>query len=192
MIGFLLMLIPPMILMFSAKYQNELELGRAYLPIYFQDFGFAILLAILFERIIQLSFLKNIFFRNTIFVILSLIIVSSFLLNYHSVKEKNRALSIPANNFYLALRNGLLNPAQSGAIMILGKDFFYQQPEKYKQIFHNLSAKDFDVVEKEEFNLSNANTQKIVYKVDYDFGNNKSQLFEWNNESKEFKKMVEK
>jgi len=186
-ISIVLLVLPAVVLMISVKYQTELKLGYAYLPLYFQNFGAALMLGMLFSKIRTLGFAFkkqwDLLFTFVYFIIVS----STFVLNWTMIKAKNSDHSIPAIQYFESFQSGLLDEAVSGATLVLATDFFYRHPATYQKIILNITGKEFDVVESEFFDNQKIQSHQLVYKINYDKILAQAQLWEWDHALAEFR-----
>jgi hypothetical protein len=80
-IGILLLTLPPFFISISSKYQEELFLGRGYLPLYIQNFGLATILYYFFNCI------KNILAKRIIIICSFLIIFITLCYNFYVIEQ---------------------------------------------------------------------------------------------------------
>jgi hypothetical protein len=189
--GVLYWFIPAMILMFSAKYQDELRLGFAYLPLYFQNFGLVIIITTVYAFLAERWKGKTASIKWLAAPLFAVIIICSYLLNCCMVNARNQDQSVPAGYFYQSIKTGILNPATDNSVLVLGSDFFYQQANKYRMIFYNVSGKHFEVIEQNDFDWTKVSPDKAVYRLYYDTEKGLSQLFKMDKTTGAFTKINE-
>ena len=102
--GVLYWFIPAMILMFSAKYQDELRLGFAYLPLYFQNFGLVIIVTTVYAFFAERWKGITAPIKWMVAPLFAVIIISSYLLNCCMVNARNQDQSAPAGYFYQSIK----------------------------------------------------------------------------------------
>lgn len=81
LLGLTLWLFPPIFISISAKYQNELYLGRGYIPLYIQNFGLATVFYCIFSSI------SNNVLKKGILIIACIIIFINLSYNFHQIEE---------------------------------------------------------------------------------------------------------
>jgi hypothetical protein len=82
--GTILWLFPPLLIAISAKYQNELYVGRGYIPMYIQNFGVATICYVILNSI------KSIFMKKTIIICSFLVIFITLFYNFYLVEEATK------------------------------------------------------------------------------------------------------
>ncbi len=190
-IGLVFLFVPAMILMVSVKYQSELRLGIAYLPVYFQIFGLTIVLTEILNAFPIAKILHYNAAKVSIISICIIIGISTFLLNCCMIKAKNTEQSIPAQNFYSAIKHGLLNPVENNSVMVLGIDFIFKQPVSDSKMIFNYYGKTLDIIKQEDFNIATMDTNRQTYMCDYDRTSGKARLFKMDKTSGTFIKINE-
>jgi hypothetical protein len=185
-IGLILLTLPAMILMISIKYQEELRFGYSYLPIYFQNYGAALFLGIVFSRASRIYYPYKKQLHILMAVVYFVAISSTFILNWTMIKSKNTYHSIPALNYYNSIKSGLVTKAVSGSKLVLATDFFYKGSYHYHKIIKNITGKDFDIIEPDFFEPQQVGANELVYKLMYEKNLAEAQLWKWNKQMADF------
>lgn len=140
-----LLVFPALFILPSTKYQNEVGWGTAYLPVYIQSFGTAMLLAIFFEYCFKLWQKSKRWYLYGLIVFITCSSAIAFLLNNALINRKNYRNSFPAQVLFEAVKDGVLNNCKSGSTIILGNDFYWKSPLGYQMLFKDLTGKDYKV-----------------------------------------------
>lgn len=127
-------ILPAALIAISAKYQVELAWGQSHLPVYYQYFGLALLLALASEN---LSHSKAFPAQILIGLLFSVYVASNWLINMHEVDVLNQVFSEPRNSLVSALKSGLFDKVQDGDIVeidnqpiFINGNLIYQTIEK--------------------------------------------------------------
>ena len=147
-LGWLFILTPAFFVAISARYQTELKWGFGYLPIYYQNFGLAILLSICMVRLIRLN--------RFAYIILALIIALYISMNWIVNTQVNKFVAMdnftePRNILQQQLSDGLLNSIVDGDIIelpngippVINGNLIYQYSKKRIVIPNEAIADDF-------------------------------------------------
>ena len=113
-----LCVVPAILIGITAKYQDILGWGLAYLPVYVQYMGATFLLIVLLAPLKRL-------WRHAAAFIFSLIICLSFIFNWYSVRIENNRFQDPRALEIMALQNGILKNISNNAT-IMSKDHWTQ------------------------------------------------------------------
>jgi hypothetical protein len=140
-----LILFPAIFILPSLKYQTEVQWGVGYLPVYFQNFGSATLLASLFQYGINnyRSAVKKM--STYLYIFIVAVTCITFLFNNALINACSYNTSYPAQVFYDDIKNGALQNCKNGSTIIVGHNFFWKSPDIYQKIFKNITAKNFTV-----------------------------------------------
>jgi hypothetical protein len=140
-----IIIFPALFILPSVKYQNEVKWGIGYLPVYFQNFGTATLLMFLFEYCFNNS--RKLIQRCATYLMVFLVTGTciSFLFNNALINACSFNTSYPAQVFYEKIKDGTLQSCKNGSTIILGRNFFWKNPDIYQKIFKNITGKDFTV-----------------------------------------------
>ncbi len=135
--------IPAIILSSAVKYQQELRFGLGYLPVYLQNFGLALLLALICMLCLQhaMRFIRGF---GAIMTITALVgVISAFLFNQALIKVKDYTLSLPAQALYENIEQGFLNDCEQHSRIVLQNSFYYGGIGGYDSIIRTVSGKVF-------------------------------------------------
>lgn len=109
-----LLLFPPCLVALSARYQDELQWGLGYLPVYYQYFGLALLSTAATIWLVKWSKGKAIFL---LVPVASIYMSANWIINIHVSKELDNAFYEPRRSLELALHDGLFNNVKDGDIV---------------------------------------------------------------------------
>jgi hypothetical protein len=133
--GIAFLILPSLVLSFSQKYQNELVLGLAYLPVFISYFGFLLIVFGLF-----LYFIGNLKDNRNIKIILvsiALIFSGLTVFNYsHNlivVEQSNIEWLYPRAIIEDGIHTGLLNEIPPQSILIVESYYPWDSPKFYYQ-----------------------------------------------------------
>lgn len=140
-----LMGFPALFILPSAKYQNEVSWGTAYLPVYIQSFGTAMLLALLFEYFFKSLQKAKPWYLYGLIVFITCSSAIAFLLNNALINVRSYKNSFPAQVLFEAVKDGALNNCKSGSTLILGNDFYWKSPLGYQMLFKELTGREYRV-----------------------------------------------
>jgi len=149
--GLILLVLPACIIMVSKKYQGELEFGRGYLPVYIQDFGFVLLVLLLFDFLFSRFQSRKKTIVNIGFSLVFLISLLTFMRNYYLIEQVNTTRSIPSMFYYKSLKNGILKDCEYGSVIVLRTDYFWHAPFYYQEVIDNFYRKGFKVIAESDF-----------------------------------------
>jgi hypothetical protein len=124
--GFLLILLPSILVALSSKYQKEIIWGVGYIPVYISYFGLSIILAVIIHEAYRL-------FRRTreslfIFSLIMAIVCSVIgLINYTNneivTKHLNHAFLYPRAVIEQGMKNGLFKGVPQESLLIVDNDY---------------------------------------------------------------------
>jgi hypothetical protein len=137
-LGIMLLLLPPVLISLSAKYQEYARSGGVYIQVFIEYFGIAVLATIVVSGMLpalgRVSFRAGIVLRNVVLVLLfGLAAVNAFcnarvVVNSWPEWRDSRAMMA------LALHAGLLNDVPDGAILAIEREKFpWDNPFMYPQ-----------------------------------------------------------
>lgn len=168
-----LVFIPPCFMAISKKYQDELDWGIGYLPVYYSYFGVALLI------LFYICNLKadNIRKKKTVLTLIALCLSINYLSNLRVFKIQEEKFSVSRNSLEKALSEGLLANLNDGDYVTLTNTpiylsggFFYQHSSK-KVVLEGVE----DI--SNGFNPIKPNSNPKHFKLDYDPALNKWELF---------------
>ena len=161
LLSVMLLLVPALILSPSVKYQSQLSLSTGYLPLYIQNFGMALLLAVFAGFCLKR--------RNGVglycFLLLSVANLlgasSELLFNSALMDVKHYNTFYPAQAMNNSVKNGILSVCPEGSTILLAQDFYVQAPQFYHDIFKNRTGKDMKVFDQGDWKpvLSDSSSQ---------------------------------
>ena len=105
-----LVFITPLFVAISNKYQVELKWGLGYLPVYYSYFGISLLITACIFWITK----KNIMSKTIISIIMSVILVISFLSNINVINVMDNRFREPRTTLEHTLQSGLLDRIRDG------------------------------------------------------------------------------
>jgi hypothetical protein len=112
--GLVLLLMPPMFIAISSKYQQELTWGSAHIPVYYQYFGLAILATMSLEKLLSP---KAQIAVVAVASVLAVWVGLNWSVNNKQSEKLDIAFREPRDSFVLALKNGILDPVRDGDIV---------------------------------------------------------------------------
>ncbi|MBA2710875.1 MAG: hypothetical protein H0U57_09815 [Tatlockia sp.] len=107
--------LPPFLIAASAKYQAELQWGLAYLPVYYQYFGLALVLALIVEKLVTA---KNA--RKYIFLLIPLYafyVTLNWISNRFEAASHDLVYVEPKHSLIHEIKRGLLDVVKEGDII---------------------------------------------------------------------------
>ncbi|MDP1728149.1 MAG: hypothetical protein Q8M15_15285 [Bacteroidota bacterium] len=140
-----LMVLPALFILPSAKYQNEINWSSAYLPVYIQSFGTAMLLALLFEYGFKMWQGSKRWYLNVLMVFITCSTAIAFLLNNALINVRSYKIAFPAQVLFEAVKDGALNKCRNGSTIVLGNDYYWKSPSGYQMLFKEITGKDYKV-----------------------------------------------
>lgn len=165
-IALCLMIFPALIISLTPKYQIPLwRIDKAYLQIYFQHFGWALVFVMLFDNFMITT--KRYFLGKMILSLFLLIGICTLLLNYAMIQVLNDRQSVPFFHYIAALQNGMLNKLNPNDVIILNNDHLFQHPAINEAAFKRLYKIDINVVDK-SINYKNNLLPQYFYDYSYD------------------------
>ena len=109
----MLLLVPPVLISLSARYQTTLTWGDAHIPVYYEYFGLAFLAAALVSRIIAGRMLVI----APIVVLAGVCVAANWTMNMHQSTVLDAAFREPRDSLVSAINGGLLDPVRDGDIV---------------------------------------------------------------------------
>jgi hypothetical protein len=106
-----LLFLPVIISALSLRYQNEIGIGAPHITIYYQFFGVAFFLTLIFSKV------KSKLFSKFIIIIFSLFLSFEFAINYKMTLQRDEIGKVPWEKFLLQSKNGLFNKVNDGDII---------------------------------------------------------------------------
>ncbi|OWF75627.1 hypothetical protein B4900_20610 [Yersinia rohdei] len=138
--AWMLLLVPPVLLSISAKYQSELIWGTSHVPVYYQCFGLAFLAAAAVERLSTGRIAKLV----TVFVpLIGIGVALSLTINMHQSARMDSVFREPRDSLVSALHNGLFDSVRDGDVVLIeGQPMFINGNLIYQVIGKNVSIPD--------------------------------------------------
>ena len=168
-IGLLLLLLPASILMGTVKYQNELEYGKGYLPVYIQNFGFVLLIITLCSLLFSKLGKAASMIKTSFFIVFFIISMATLLLNNNLIDITNYNRANPSIFYYESLKNGILKDCEDGSVIILKTDYFYQSPNFYQMVMSNFYKQSFEVTSEEDFIRKGVEGDRPCYLLEHNY-----------------------
>lgn len=144
-LGLCVLVGPAIFIMPSLKYQQELEWGMAYLPVYIQSLGTATLITFIFYLVHNSQSIILKLFGKALFLFAIASTVMSFLFNSAVIDRVSYERGKPAEGLFTAVKGGILNDCEQGATLILTRDYIWRAPWLYDSIFTRVTGKHFIV-----------------------------------------------
>ena len=143
-LGTFLLVVTPVFILPSAKYQLEITWGNGYLSLMLQNLGFSLILYSLFEWLLVV---KNKFlFWRPIFILLVLFTSITFLFNHSLSKKYWYKKSFPADVVWGFIKSKQLNELPNDAILVLEQDFYFKSAELYQELIRDHTGKRIHVL----------------------------------------------
>lgn len=149
----LLMTVPCLTIMPSLKYQQEVQMGIAYLPVYIQNIGTATLLACILSYCYQQK-------KKTAYIlsiVISVCIVTTFLFNSALINAQICESSNGRVAQYKAVTEGILNDVEAGDVIYVNESAWF-----YNEIFANWYSRNFTLIDTINFKTT-TDTTKTYY-----------------------------
>lgn len=108
------LLVPPVLISISARYQSFIGWGDAHLPVYYQYFGLAFLCASAFGWAYRKYKLPTLWIAGPLFAAYSAL---NLIVNLHQVDYLDAIFAEPRSSLVAALRHGLMDPVQDGDLV---------------------------------------------------------------------------
>jgi hypothetical protein len=140
----LLILLPAFIISPSSKYQQEVQWGSGYLPVYLQNFATATILCILLTHALHKPAGKY---------LLGLAVLAGVMVFLYSgarIDKRNFEHARPAAFLFESVKNGLLDSCSDNSLVYVHPNFFWKDPATYELIFERLCNKTLKVCEPPE------------------------------------------
>lgn len=167
LIGLILLLFPACLLMITIKYQEQLGYGIGYLPVYIQDFGFVILMLVLFSFIFSKLGSASIILKNILFILFFVISVCTLLQNNSLIDKINNDRATPSIFYYNSLKNGILKDCEDGSVIVLRTDYFWKSAFAYQFIIDNFYKRRFQVIAEENFKGVSPEDKRHFYMLEH-------------------------
>ncbi len=106
--------LPACVIAVAARYQKEIAWGLPYLPVYYQYFGLALLLALLIQQLIIKRYRLVLALLMPFFAMYTTL---NWISNIHTAAILDRVFKEPVHSFTQALREGLLDVVRDGDIV---------------------------------------------------------------------------
>ena len=177
LIGFVLFLVPAAMIMTSKKYQEESVYGIGYLQVYIQDFGFVLLLVLLFDFIF--SRIKNSArtARSIVFVLFFMISILTLLRNNYMINIANNGRATPVYLYYKSIKNGILNDCENESVIVIRSNYFWGSTWDCQPFIDQYYKKKFYVVSSDDFNITRSEAGKNYYLLEHDPRSQSTLLF---------------
>jgi len=143
-LGAFLLIITPIFILPSAKYQSEITWGNGYLSLMLQNFGFSLILYGLIDWLIGVKNKTN--YWRIVNGLLGLIITITFLFNHSLSKKYWYKKSFPADMVWEFIKSKQLNALPNDVILILEQDFYYKSAELYQELIRDHTGKNIHVL----------------------------------------------
>ena len=142
--AWMLLLIPPAMISISGKYQSSLIWGTGHVPVYYQCFGLAFLVAAAVERLSTGLKTK----LATLFVpFIGIYVALAWTMNMHQSAVWDSALREPRDSLVSALHHGLFDGVRDGdVVQIEGQPMFINGNLIYQEIGKNVSIPNEAVI----------------------------------------------
>lgn len=112
----MLLIVPAVLISISAKYQLSLTWGYAHIPVYYQYFGLAFLLAASIDRIAQGRIAK---LAMVCVPLAGLGVALNWTMNMHQSAKWDLVLREPRDSLVRAMQNGIFDEVRDGDIVLL-------------------------------------------------------------------------
>ena len=140
----MLLLVPPVLISVSARYQSELIWGKAHLPIYYQYFGMAFLVATVIDRLSTGIMAKLVM---VCVPVVGLYVALTWTMNMHLSAIFDSQLREPRDSLELALQEGLFSDVRDGdVVQIEGQPLYINGNLIYQEIGKNVSIPNEAVI----------------------------------------------
>ncbi len=165
-IGLLLLLLPAVLIMPSAKYQNFSRPGNGYIPVYLQNMGGAMLFAILIHNLLNAASAIKRYTGKGFVVLFLFIVLITAANNMRLVARQNYKVYYPGLALEKALNDGLMDDVDENDIIWLTNNFHWGATEYYKYFFFEKTKKKLVVVNGINENDFN-NRSKSIYQLSF-------------------------
>ncbi len=143
-LGAFLLIISPVFILPSSKYQSEMTWGNGYLSLMLQNLGFSLILYGLIDWLIGVKNKTN--YWRIVYGLLGLIVIITFLFNHSLSKKYWYKKSFPADVVWEFIKSKQLNALPNDAILILEQDFYYKSAELYQVLIRDHTGKIIHVL----------------------------------------------
>ncbi len=144
--GICLLLFPAVLIMPSVKYQEFARPGNGYLPVYLQNMGTAMLLALLIQVLLSSSKCMGRYIGLALVSILLLVVPITFANNCRVVAKQNYDVYYPSLALEKALDDGLLDGVAEHDVIWLASNYHWGGTANYAYLFLEKTGKHFTVV----------------------------------------------
>ncbi|WP_433739813.1 hypothetical protein [Pseudomonas putida] len=111
-----LLLLPPVLISISAKYQSGLTWGHAHIPVYYQCFGLAFLLAAAVDQLAR-GAMANL--AMACVPLVGLGVALNWTMNMHQSAVWDSVLREPRDSLVSAMQNGLFDEVRDGDVVLV-------------------------------------------------------------------------
>jgi hypothetical protein len=130
-------LVPAALISISAKYQSSLTWGYAHIPVYYQYFGFAFLIASTVDQLARGSMAKLVM---ACVPLVGLGVALNWTINMHQSAKWDTVLREPRDSLVSAMQNGIFDEVRDGDVLLLdGQPIFINGNLIYQTIKKNFS-----------------------------------------------------
>ncbi len=163
-LGVFLLIVTPIFILPSAKYQSEITWGNGYLSLMLQNLGFSLIAYGLIEFFIV--FKNKINYWRPIHIVLGVFVVITFLFNHSLSKKYKYKKEFPANVVWEFIKSKQLNALPNDAILVLEQDFYFKSAELYQELIRDHTGKRIHVLNYDNQVISNIKriqSHKLTY-----------------------------
>lgn len=133
----MLLLVPPVLISISAKYQSGLTWGYAHIPVYYQCFGLAFLLAAAVDHLSRGAMTKLVM---ACVPLVGLGIALNWTMNMHQSAVWDSLFREPRDSLVSAMQNGIFNGVRDGDVVLVdGQPIYINGNLIYQTIEKNFS-----------------------------------------------------
>jgi len=133
----MLLLVPPALISLSAKYQTGLTWGYAHIPVYYQYFGLAFLLADAVDRLARGAMVK---LAMACIPLAGLGIALNWTMNMHQSAVWDIAFREPRDSLVSAMQNGIFDGVRNGDVVLVeGQPIYINGNLIYQTVEKNFS-----------------------------------------------------
>lgn len=156
-----IIIVPAVLLTPSIKYQQELKYGMAYLPVFIQFFGVALLLTYLFQWLNGKAEWPARVMASLLFIaaLCSTIMVLGF--NSAVIAKASYERGKPAEFSLTSLKDGILSPCPEGSTILITHDYIWQAAPAYAKMFFRATGKTYNVYDLQDWRPDADSTKNI-------------------------------
>ncbi|WP_157755484.1 hypothetical protein [Pseudomonas frederiksbergensis] len=133
----MLLLVPPVLISISAKYQSDLTWGYAHIPVYYQCFGLAFLLAAAVDQLARGAMAK---LAMACVPLVGLGIALNWTMNMHQSAVWDSVFREPRDSLVSAMQNGIFDGVRDGDVVLVdGQPMYINGNLIYQTIEKNFS-----------------------------------------------------